>query len=360
MTELFGDPFNFDFKAVTPSMVERALTKETLALEDLGALLAPAAEPYLEAMAVKAQDLTRRFFGLNIALYTPLYLANYCQNQCLYCGYSQLNNIKRGVLTPKEIQKELTAIKKTGLKDVLLLTGESRVKSGPDFINAAVSQAAADFPSVGLEVYPFTTEEYAAAKAAGADYVCLYQETYDPVLYDRIHPKGPKKDYNWRLFGPERALEAGIRQVGLGALLGLGDFRPDVLALGAHGQYLSQKFPAAEIAYSTPRLRPASGIQPLGAVSEKELGQIIFALRIFSPSFGISLSTRERAFYRDNLIGLGVTRLSAGVKTTVGGHDGEANGSEQFAKSDDRGVTEVQKAIAAKGHQPVFTDYARL
>jgi 2-iminoacetate synthase len=355
------DALTFDFNAVTPALVEKALTKETLNLSDLGALLSPVAANYLEPMALKAQDLTRRFFGLNIALFTPLYLANYCQNQCLYCGYNQLNTVKRGVLTTQEIQRELLAIKQTGLKDVLLLTGESRAKSGPDYINEALRIAARDFPMVGLEVYPLTTLEYAAAYAAGADYVCVYQETYDPILYDKLHPKGPKKDYNWRLGAPERALDAGIRQVGLGALLGLGDFRPDVLALGAHGQYLSHKFPASEIAYSTPRLRPAPGANDhFTVVSEKELGQIIFALRIFSPSFGISLSTRERAFYRDNLIGLGVTRLSAGVKTSVGGHSGEAEGSEQFLKSDDRGVDQVRKAIKAKGHQPVFTDYARL
>jgi 2-iminoacetate synthase len=352
---------NFDFAQVDPQRVFRALERETLSLADLGALLSPAAAAYLEPMAQRAKDATSRHFGLNVALYTPLYIANFCENQCLYCGYSQLNRVKRGALTLAEIESELLAIKAEGFSDVLLLTGESRRLSGPDYIFAATRIAAQSFASVGLEVYPLTAEEYAKAQEAGADYVCVYQETYDPQIYDLAHRAGPKKDYAWRLGAPSRALAAGVRGVGLGALLGLADFRRDALALGAHARFLADRHPEADIGYSTPRLRPTPGERAsFGQIDERELTQIILALRIFSPSFGLSLSTRERPYFRDNLIGLGVTRLSAGVKTSVGGHGGPDQGAEQFFKADERGLAEVKAAIEARGRQPVFVDYARL
>jgi 2-iminoacetate synthase len=361
LIEEINQALAFDFAKVTLRQVKKALSRETLALEDLGALLSPAAEAFLEPMAQRAQDATSRHFGRNVAVYTPLYIANHCVNHCLYCGYSQLNEVQRGALALEEIDRELNSIKAQGFSDVLLLTGESRQKSGPKYIAAALKLAAQKFASVGLEVYPLKAEEYALAKEAGADYVCVYQETYDPVAYDRAHLKGPKKNYRWRLLAPSRALEAGIRGVGLGALLGLSDFRPDVLALGAHGRFLTQAHPAADLAFSTPRLRPVPGTRErFGEVSEKELTQIILALRVFAPSFGLSLSTRERPYFRDHLIGLGVTRLSAGVKTSVGGHGGPERGAEQFLTADGRGVEEICAAIVARGHQPVFVDYARL
>jgi 2-iminoacetate synthase len=351
----------FNFSAVTPRLVEKVLTKDYLEPFDLGVLLSPAAEKYLDQMAVLARDKTRCFFGRNINLFTPLYLANYCLNQCIYCGYNQTNDLRRGVLSPQEIDQELLAIKNMGLEDILLLTGESRGKSGPAYIALAVQKAARLFTAVGLEVYPLKTPEYEKMKQAGADYVCVYQETYDPLLYDRVHLKGPKKHYLYRLEAQSRALTAGIRAVSIGSLLGLGDFRRDTLALGVHGRYLTHKFPASEISYSVPRLRPICGtLGRFTEVTEKNLTQVILALRLFSPSFGLTLSTRERAFYRDQLMGLGITRLSAGVQTSVGGHDGPDHGDDQFIKSDCRGVREVCQAITAKGLQPVFTDYARL
>ncbi|MDR0549094.1 MAG: 2-iminoacetate synthase ThiH [Deltaproteobacteria bacterium] len=351
----------FDFEAVGPKQVQRALSQETLSLADLGALLSKAALSYLEPMAQKARVLTRRHFGLNVALFTPLYLANFCVNQCLYCGYNAHNKVLRGALTLEEIAKELLAIKNEGFTDVLLLTGESRLKSSPAYVTAAVKLAAESFASVGLEVYPLKTPEYQKVQKAGADYVCVYQETYDPIVYAKAHLLGPKKDYLWRLMALERALEAGVRGVGLGALLGLANFRRDVLALGAHGQYLRSIYPEAEIAYSTPRLRPVPGArEPFGEVSDAELTQIILALRLFSPTFGLTLSTRERPYLRDHLMGLGVTRLSAGVRTSVGGRAGQVAGEEQFIKADERRLSEVEAAIKAKGLQPVFTDYARL
>ncbi|MDR1394651.1 MAG: 2-iminoacetate synthase ThiH [Deltaproteobacteria bacterium] len=361
LTENLELAWAFDFDSVTAAQAERVLGQEQLAPADLGVLLSPAAGRFLEPMAARAAELTARFFGRNINLFTPLYLANYCLNQCTYCGYSRLNSLKRGVLTESEIKRELLAVKATGLDDILLLTGESRTHSGPQYIEQAAAAAAGLFSRVGLEVYPLKTEQYARMQKAGADYVCVYQETYDPELYRQVHPQGPKKDYAFRLEALSRALAGGIRSAGLGALLGLGDFRRDVLALGIHGRYLARHFPASELAYSVPRLRPMAGsLEGFPLVSERELTQIILALRIFSPSFDLSLSTRERPFYRQSLIGLGITRLSAGVRTSVGGHDGDSKGGEQFEKADERSVDEVCAGIAAKGFQPVFTDYARL
>ncbi|MDR1085186.1 MAG: 2-iminoacetate synthase ThiH [Deltaproteobacteria bacterium] len=364
LTELQNDinkALAFDFSSVTTQKARRVLERESLTVEDLAALLSPAAENYLEPMAQRAMDLTKRFFGRNINLFTPLYLSNYCLNLCAYCGFSFSNKIRRGRLNFLEIEKELLAVKETGLKDILLLTGDNRAKSGPAYIAEAVKLAAGLFPSVGLEVYPLKTEEYAQVKKAGADYVCVYQETYDPDLYGRVHLKGPKRDYLFRLESQSRALSAGIRGASLGALLGLGDFRRDVLAMGVHGLYLSRKFPASDLAYSVPRLRPVIGTrETFNEISEKNLFQIILALRIFSPSFGLTLSTREQPSFRDRLMGIGVNRLSAGVSTSVGGYAGEDHGDNQFLKSDSRDVGEVCRAVITRGFQPVFTDYARL
>ncbi|MDR1656557.1 MAG: 2-iminoacetate synthase ThiH [Deltaproteobacteria bacterium] len=352
----------FDFQAVGSRQVARSLERETLSLEDLGALLSPAAAENLEDLAARSRDLTLRHFGLNVTLFTPLYLANHCVNHCLYCGFSALGDIRRGALTESDVDQELAAIEVTGLEDVLLLTGDSRARSGPEYIFRCAALAAKRLKKVGLEVYPLSIREYSRARDAGVDYVCVYQETYEPNLYAHVHLKGPKRNYAWRLAAPERALAAGVRGVGLGALLGLGDFRRDVLALGWHALYLSRLHPQAEISFSVPRLRPAPGhvVFQQSPVSEAELAQIIMALRIFMPWAGISLSTRERPFFRDHLVGLGATRLSAGVRTSVGGHSGPDHGEEQFFKSDPRNVPQVCQALAQMGFQAVFNDYIRL
>ncbi|UQZ90921.1 2-iminoacetate synthase ThiH [Deltaproteobacteria bacterium Smac51] len=361
MMEQVKAVWNFDFEAVTSNQVHRALAKERLALDDLGVLLSPAGFLHIEEMALKAREVTARFFGRNIALYTPLYIANHCVNECSYCGYNLRNHIRRAKLSFKEIETEAEAIAATGLTEILLLTGESRVKSDVDYIAGAVKILARHFRCVGIEVYPMNVDEYRQIQQAGADYVSVYQETYDPDLYDRVHLSGPKKDYAWRFGANQRALEAGFRGVSFGALLGLGDFRRDVLATGAHAELIARKYPQAEISFSTPRLRPFPNQEKNEShVGEAELAQVILALRLFMPWAGLSLSTRERAEFRDHLIGLGITRLSAGVETGVGGHSGEGKGDEQFHKSDGRSVEEVRRAIAAKGCQPVFNDYVRV
>lgn len=361
IAEVQAGAAGFDFEAVTPKMVERALSRELRRPADLGALLSPAASAYLEPMAREARRLTLRFFGRNIGLYTPLYAANYCVNECSYCGYNRTNRIRRGSLTFEEIEAEARAIAASGLTDILLLTGESRSRSGVEYIGRVVEILARHFKSVGLEVYPLAADEYRYLKSLGADFVSVYQETYDPELYKRVHPAGPKRDYAWRFASQERALEAGFRGAAFGALLGLGDFRRDVLACGLHAWLVAKKYPRAEISFSTPRIRPFPNRErDENEVDEKKLTQVILALKLFMPWAGLSLSTRERAWYRDHLIGLGVTRLSAGVRTAVGGHSGEDKGDEQFHKSDCREVGEMAIAIMNQGFQPVFNDYVRL
>ncbi|MDL2259775.1 2-iminoacetate synthase ThiH [Deltaproteobacteria bacterium OttesenSCG-928-K17] len=374
MGQVIGAASAFDFAAVTAADVERSLAREHKSWRDLGNLLSPAAEAYLEEMAQAAKGLTERHFGRNISLYTPIYIANHCVNECAYCGYNRANHIRRASLSFEEIEAEAEAIAATGLTDILLLTGESRGLSGVEYIGEAVKILARRFKSVGLEVYPLKTEEYGRLHKLGADFISVYQETYDPALYDAVHLAGPKKNYAWRFGANGRALAAGFRGAAFGALLGLGDFRRDTLACGLHAGLVSSRFPQAEISFSTPRIRPlphtGKGLDGLvtiqkqekieSRVGEAELTQVILALRLFMPWAGLSLSTRERAWYRDNLIGLGVTRLSAGVKTGVGGRAGEDKGDEQFQKSDPRDVAEIKLAIEAKGYQPVFNDHVRL
>lgn len=351
----------FDFNRVRPARVEAALNKERLRPEDLGALLSPAAGGYLEEMARQVKNRSLKFFGRNIGLYTPLYIANFCVNECAYCGYNRANDIKRARLSFEEIEAEARAIAATGLTDILLLTGESRAQSGVEYIGRAVEILARHFKSVGLEVYPLKTGEYRYLHQLGADFVSVYQETYDPEVYAAVHLAGPKKNYAWRFGAQTRALTGGFRGAAFGALLGLADFRRDALACGFHAYLVAKKFPAAEISFSAPRLRPFPN-QPKswGEVGERELTQVILALKLFMPWAGLSLSTRESAWYRDRLMGLGVTRLSAGVKTTVGGHSGGDKGDAQFHKSDERNVEEMRRAISDNGFQPVFNDYVRL
>lgn len=361
MAEIKNTALTFDFNRVGPRQVEAALNREQRDIVDLAALLSPAAANYLEPMAQAAQALTRRFFGRNISLFAPLYIANHCVNECVYCGYNRQNDIVRARLSYEEIEREAEAVAAGGIRDLLVLTGESRRHSDVDYIAEALSRLGRYFPALGLEVYPLIVDEYRKVKAAGADFVSLYQETYDPDLYAQVHLSGPKRDYAFRLGAQERALLAGFRGVSLGALLGLGDFRRDVLACGLHALMIQEKFPEAEIGFSVPRIRPFPNQEKNAAnVGEAELLQVILALRLFRPWASISLSTRESARFRDHCIGLGVTRLSAGVSTAVGGYGSSEKGDPQFHKSDQRGVEKVCQAITARGAQPVFNDHVRL
>ena len=346
---------------VTLDQVRAALAKERKDIHDFAALLSPAAEGLLEEMAVAAKRETERQFGGNVQLFTPLYLANYCVNHCTYCGFGLDNPIRRGKLTREEIQRELQAIAATGLDEILLLTGESREMSDLSYIGDAVKQAAEVFSTVGLEIYPLNTDEYAYLHSCGADFVNVYQETYIPEIYDKVHPEGPKRAFPYRFHAQERAMRRGMRGVSFGALLGLGDFRQDAYSAGLHAYFLQQKYPHAEISFSVPRIRAFlnQAETNLYPVSERQLLQVMLAYRLFLPFAGITISTRERAGFRDHVLGLCATKISAGVLVGVGGHDLEPKGDEQFKIADSRSVNEIHRMIQARGLQPVYTDYIR-
>lgn len=352
----------YDYRQYTTKDVERALAKEQLSFEDYAALLSPVALSYLEDMAKKAMLETRDHFGNSVCLFTPLYIANYCENQCVYCGFNCKNKIHRGKLSLEEIEEELKTIAATGLKEILLLTGESRHASGLEYIGEAIKLSAKYFSTIGIEIYPLNSEEYAYLHECGADFVSVYQETYNPDKYEQVHLRGPKRIFPYRFHAQERALLGGMRGVAFGALLGLDDFRRDAFATGLHAFLIQQKYSHAEISFSTPRLRPYinNADNNPNDVHEKQLLQVMLAYRLFMPFAGITISTRENANFRDHVIGMVATKISAGVSVGVGGHKEEEKGDRQFEISDPRSIREVHKMIIDRGLQPVYTDYIRV
>ncbi len=336
----------------TAADVKSALESSDRTADDFAALLSPAAVPLLDEITEAAHAQTRAGFGTTIQLFTPLYIANYCANACIYCGFSARNKIVRTRLTPEGLRAELAAIAATGLKDILILTGESSKFSGVDYVADAVREAALSFDVVGLEVAPVNVSDYASLHEAGADFVSVYQETYDPRAYEPLHPGGRKRSFPYRFDAPERALLGGMRGVGVGALLGLADWRSDALATGLHAEALHRRYPHAEISVSCPRLRPTvadSSVNP-GGVGEPELLQILCAYRLFLPNASITVSTRESATFRDRVAGVIANRLSAGVSTGVGTHaEGLDAGDSQFEIADSRSVAEVKAALHRLG-----------
>lgn len=349
----------YDTDRYTAADVQRALARDVLQPEDFAALLSPAAAPFLEQIAQRAQAETRKHFGNAVQMFTPLYIANYCENYCIYCGFNCHNHIRRARLTSDEIEQELKAIAQTGLQEILLLTGESRAMSPVSYIGEAVKLARRYFRVIGIEIYPLNIEEYAYLHECGVDYVTVFQETYDAEKYKTLHLGGHKRIFPYRLTAQERALMGGMRGVGFAALLGLSDFRKDAFATGMHAYLLQRKYPHAEIAFSCPRLRPIINNDQINPkdVHEPQLLQVVCAYRIFMPFASITISTRERAGFRDNVIGIAATKISAGVDVGIGGHSGEDKGDEQFEISDARTVDEVYHAIEAQGLQPVMADY---
>lgn len=352
----------YDYNQYTAQDVERVLQSTNLNLNGFGALLSPAAQPYLEQMARKAQLETRKHFGTSICLFTPLYIANYCENHCVYCGFNCHNHIQRAKLTTEEIERELQAIAATGLQEILLLTGESRTASSVEYIGEAVKLAARYFRNVGIEIYPLNSEEYRYLNQCGADFVSVYQETYNPDKYEQVHLSGHKRVYPYRFYAQERALLGGMRGVAFGALLGLDDFRKDAFATGLHAYYTQKKYPQAEISFSCPRMRPYihNAYNNPNEVHETQLLQVMLAYRLFLPYAGITISTRERAGFRDHVVGMCATKISAGVNVGVGGHEEEQKGDEQFEISDPRTVDEVDAMLKERGLQPVYIDYVRV
>lgn len=361
MKEVLERSSEYNPDVYTERDVKTALSKDNLDSEDFGALLSPVAVPFLEDIAQRAREETRKHFGNSVIIFTPLYASNYCTNQCVYCGFSDKNIIHRAKLTDDEIDEEMEAIASTGMQEILLLTGESRIHSGPDYIEDLVKRATKHFSIIGLEVYPLNTSEYRAMQEAGADYVTVFQETYDPGVYAEMHPGGRKRNYSYRFNSNERALMGGMRGVGFAPLLGLTDFRKDVFACGIHAMEIQRKYPHAEISFSLPRLRPFMNRDLImNNVTESQLLQVAMAYRLFMPYAGQTISTRERPVFRDNIVNICATKISAGVSVGVGEHSGTEKGDVQFDISDSRSLEEIKNALLANGIQPVFKDYVRV
>lgn len=358
---------SYDYSRYTAADVKRALENETCSVEDFKALLSPAAEPFLEQMAAKAKYETSKHFGNTVYIFTPLYIANYCENYCIYCGFNCYNDINRKKLNSEEIEHEMKIIADSGIEEILMLTGESRGQSDVKYIGEACKLATKYFKNVGLEIYPVNVDEYRYLHECGADYVTVFQETYDSDKYETLHLLGHKRVFPYRFEAQERALMGGMRGVGFSALLGLADFRKDALASALHVYFLQRKYPYAEYSLSCPRLRPIINndkINPLD-VGERQLCQVLCAYRIFMPFVGITVSSREQKHFRDGIVKIAATKVSAGVSTGIGDHESkytgkeesEETGDEQFEISDSRSFEQMYEDMESEGMQPVLNDY---
>lgn len=357
----------YDASEYTARDVISALEHETCTVRDFEALLSPAAQPFLEKMAQRARLETEKHFGNTVYLFTPLYIANYCENYCVYCGFNCYNSIRRLKLDYKQIEHEMQVIAASGMEEILILTGESRKMSSVEYIGEACRLARKYFKMVGLEIYPVNSEDYRYLHQCGADYVTVFQETYDTDKYEKLHLMGHKRVWPYRFEAQERALMGGMRGVGFSALLGLADFRRDALASALHVYYLQRKYPHAEMSLSCPRLRPIVNndkINPLD-VHETQLCQVLCAYRIFLPYAGITVSSRESASFRNGIVKIAATKVSAGVSTGIGDHESKysggkqdkAAGDEQFVISDGRSFKDMYRDMADEGLQPVLNDY---
>ena len=364
MDQVMSHMNSYDYGKYTAEDVRRALNSESCSIENFKALLSPAAEPFLEEMAQRASLETSRHFGNTVYMFTPLYIANYCENYCVYCGFNCYNQIKRMKLTMEQIEHEMKVIADSGMEEILILTGESRGQSSLQYIGEACGLARKHFRMVGLEIYPVNTDEYRYLHQQGADYVTVFQETYDTEKYETLHLFGHKRVWPYRFEAQERALMGGMRGVAFSALLGLSDFRKDALATALHAYFLQRKYPHAEISLSCPRLRPIINndkINPLD-VHEKQLCQILCAYRIFLPFAGITVSSRESARFRDGIVKISATKVSAGVSTGIGDHESKYSGKEtdgqqgdeQFEIDDDRSLDRMYRDISEEGLQPVL------
>ncbi len=361
---------SYDYSKYTAKDVRRALDSERCSIEDFKALLSPAAEPFLEQMAEKAQRETSKHFGNTVYLFTPIYIANYCENYCVYCGFNCYNRIKRMKLSYEQIEHEMKVIADSGMEEILILTGESPANSDIEYIGEACKIARKYFRMVGIEIYPVNVKDYKYLHECGVDYVTVFQETYDTVRYEQLHLMGNKRVWPYRFDAQERALMGGMRGVAFSALLGLSDFRKDALASALHVFFLQRKYPYAEMSLSCPRLRPIINnetINPLD-VGERQLCQILCAYRIFLPFCGITVSSRETAEFRNGIVKIAATKVSAGVSTGIGDHEekysgkekSEQSGDEQFEISDGRSLNRMYEDIESEGLQPVYNDYVYL
>ncbi|EAL6606776.1 2-iminoacetate synthase ThiH [Campylobacter coli] len=358
LSKVLDEIQNYDETKYSTKEVQEALNATHLSIENLKALLSSAAEDFIEELAFKSAKTKQKYFGNSISLFTPLYLSNYCNSKCVYCGFQKGNKIARAKLSEDEIHEEMQAIAKTGLQEILMLTGEGREFASVEYIAKACKIARQYFKVVGVEIYPMNEDEYKILHENGCDYVTIFQETYNPLKYSKIHLGGEKRIFPYRFNGQERALRAGMRGVAFAALLGIDDFRKDALATALHAYFLQKAYPHAEISISVPRLRPIinnAKIHPKD-VSEKRLLQVLCAYRLFLPFAGITISSRERVGFRDEVVKLGATKMSAGVSVGIGEHKGEKKGDEQFEISDERGVDEILAMLKNSNLQAVMSD----
>lgn len=369
MQKVLDQVKGYDPSVYTAQDVRRALNSDRCSIEDLKALLSPAAAPFLEQMAQKAKIETGKHFGNTVYLFTPLYIANYCENYCIYCGFNCYNDINRKKLTFEEIENEMKVISESGIEEILILTGESPSKSPVEYIGEACRLASKYFRNVGLEIYPVNSDSYRYLHECGADYITVFQETYDTDRYEKLHLLGNKRVWPYRFEAQERALMGGMRGVAFSALLGLSDFRKDALATALHAYYLQRKYPHAEYSLSCPRLRPIINNDKIDPndVHEKELCQILCAYRIFLPFAGITVSSRESKSFRDGIVKIAATKVSAGVSTGIGDHEekytgkkNEDSGDEQFEIADARSFDQMYNDMEGEGLQPVLNDYVYL
>ena len=367
MEKVLSEMNSYDYTRYTAKDVKSALQHENCSVEDFKALLSPAAQPFLEQMAERARYETSKHFGNTVYMFTPLYIANYCENYCVYCGFNCYNNISRMKLNMEQIEHEMKIISDSGMEEILILTGESRAMSDIEYIGKACRLARKYFRMVGLEIYPVNTDEYKYLHECGADYVTVFQETYDSDRFSELHLLGHKRVFPYRFDAQERAILGGMRGVAFSALLGLSDFRKDALASALHVYYLQRKYPHAEMSLSCPRLRPIINndkINPLD-VGEAQLCQIICAYRIFLPFVGITVSSRESESFRNGIVKIAATKVSAGVSTGIGDHESKYSGKEtdgnqgdeQFEINDGRSLDVMYKDIENEGLQPVLNDY---
>ncbi|WP_100331062.1 2-iminoacetate synthase ThiH [Bacillus xiapuensis] len=356
--QIKNEPYEQLFQQFTAADVDRALAKHQLDERDLMALLSPAAQTRLEEMAQKAHQLTVQHFGKVIVLFAPLYITDYCVNKCTYCSFSFDNDFPRRKLTAQEIKEEAEALYNMGIQHIILLTGESRRHSSVDYLIEAAQILKSSAASISIEVQPLETKEYERLCQAGVDGLTVFQEVYNEDIYKELHVKGPKRNYRYRLDAPERGCLAGMRSVNIGALLGLDDWRKEAYFTALHAQYLQKKYLETEIGVSFPRIRPnLGGFAPKVEVTDKDLVQAMLAFRLFMPRLGITLSTREEAEFRDHLVKLGVTKMSAASSTVVGGYANKIDDNSQFEISDERSVAEVKARLKELGYQPVSKDW---
>jgi 2-iminoacetate synthase len=349
---------------ITDSDVEKVLSAQSnhYSLDRILTLISPAAESYLEKMAQIAHNLTIQRFGKTIRLFAPLYLSNFCENSCLYCGFNKNNSFRRNRLTIEEALAEADIIASEGFTDTLLVSSEDKKFITVDYLCTLAKKLRQKFSSISIEIYPLASSEYRRLFNSGIEAVTLYQETYNRNIYSQFHPAGPKSDYDNRLETFDRFAQAGMRQIGIGALLGLYDFRLETLALAEHADYLTRRYWQSQISFSFPRLRPAQNVNAVQfqhPLTDKNLVQMITALRLCFPDAGLTLSTRERADLRDNLIQLGITKMSAGSKTSPGGYSNKNSNLCQFEIDDSRTPAQIARMLKNKGYQPVWKDWDR-